>query len=322
MIKHRQVPVYWFGWPSHLGGADTKLAHTLWLLRGEYAMTVVPNSREQWEQPYWREWLHGLGIKTALLEELPSKLEGWGVSLCNGEFWGGGIAARARKRGLKIAWSSEMMWHHGGERMAAELGLIDKVLYASEVQRQALEPGYAGEAGPVGRASSRAGEASDGSRVRSPHQGISGRYPNGMGWVITGNYIAPEFFPWRDRTTGRRFEEFVIGRLSRPDPAKYPADFPESYQRLGLGPARYRAMAWSERFVEFTIYDLRFTSQRERANRISSIVNRPVAFSASGICWKRRRKPRWTSSNPWTCSCMICARIAARPGAAPWSKPC
>ena len=250
MERKTSLPVYWFGWPSHLGGADTKLTHTLWLLHRDYDMTVVPNARAQLEQTEWREWLHGLGIKTALLEELPAKLEGWGVSLCNGEFWAGGVGLRARARGLKIAWSNEMMWHHPGEIAAASIGAMDKVLYTSEVQRKALEKGYAGEVGPVGRASSRAGEVSGGSRVRSPHRGICGRYPNGLHWVITGNYIAPELFPWKDRTKERRFAEFVIGRLSRPDPGKYPTDFPESYRRLGLRNARYRVMAWSEQLRE------------------------------------------------------------------------
>ena len=101
MERKTSLPVYWFGWPSHLGGADTKLTHTLWLLHRDYDMTVVPNARAQLEQTEWREWLHGLGIKTALLEELPAKLEGWGVSLCNGEFWAGGVGLRARARGRR-----------------------------------------------------------------------------------------------------------------------------------------------------------------------------------------------------------------------------
>ena len=193
---------------------NTRYEHhpqTDWLLHRDYDMTVVPNSRAQLEQTEWREWLHGLGIKTALLEELPAKLEGWGVSLCNGEFWAGGVGLRARARGLKIAWSNEMMWHHPGEIAAASIGAMDKVLYTSEVQRKALEAGYAGVPG-----------------------------------VIVGNYIAPELFPWKDRMKERRFPEFVIGRLSRPDPGKYPRDFPESYRRLKLEHPRYRVMAWSE----------------------------------------------------------------------------
>ena len=241
-----RLSLYFFGWPSYVGGADTKLAHLLLLLHGHYDITVVPNTREQLGQADWRAWLAGLGVRAALLEELPEKLSGWAVSLCNGAFWTDGIGPEARRRGLKVAWSSEMMWHHPGERMAAVWGMIDKVLYTSEVQRAALEAGYEGTAAAVGRAYSRAGEPSDGSRVRSPHQDRCGRYPNGIGWHIVGNYVAPEMFPWKDRTKDRRFEEFVIGRLSRPDPAKYPKDFPESYLRLGLQNARYRAMAWSK----------------------------------------------------------------------------
>jgi hypothetical protein len=36
-----------------------------------------------------------------------------------------------------------------------------------------------------------------------------------------------------------------LGRLSRPDPAKYPLDFPVFYEELGLGEVRYRVIAWS-----------------------------------------------------------------------------
>ena len=89
---HRRPCIYCFNWPSHLGGADTKFVHTVWLLHRDYDLTVVPNTREQLEQTPWREWLHGLGVKTALLEDLPKKLSGWALSLCNGEFWGGGRA--------------------------------------------------------------------------------------------------------------------------------------------------------------------------------------------------------------------------------------
>ena len=227
-----------------MGGADTKLAHLLWLLHGEYDITVVPNARVQLEQAHWRAWLRELGVKAAVLEDLPRKLSGWGLSLCNGAFWGEGVGVEARRRGLKIAWSNEMMWHHPAEIAAVRLGLVDAVLYTSEVQREKLEAGFAGNpltpllSHPMGEG------------VRRTDEGHTfGCYSNGTRWAITGNYIAPELFPWKDRTKERQFEEFVIGRLSRPDPAKFPRDFPESYQRLRLKNPRYRVMAWSEQMA-------------------------------------------------------------------------
>ena len=234
-----------------MGGADTKLAHLLWLLHQDYDITVVPNVRVQLEQAHWRAWLRELGVKAAVLEDLPHKLSGWGLSLCNGAFWGEGVGVEAHRRGLKIAWSNEMMWHHPAEIAAVRLGLVEAVLYTSEVQRLKLEAGFAG----VERKNELSVEAqgrlpgavSLNSQLK-PHSTSfsSGTLENGTRWAITGNYIAPELFPWKDRTKGRRFGEFVIGRLSRPDPAKFPRDFPESYQRLRLKNPRYRVMAWSE----------------------------------------------------------------------------
>jgi glycosyltransferase involved in cell wall biosynthesis len=210
-------PLYLFNWPSNVGGADTKVTHLILLLHKRFDITVVPNSREQLRQPGWGAFLTALGVKASMLEDLPKKLRGTALSLCNGKFFTDGIAVEAKRRGLRIVWSSEMMWHHPGELGAVACGIVDKVLYVSEVQRRVLEPGYA--------------------------FGARGAVPA----AITGNYINARFFPFRERWSApRRFEEFVIGRLSRPDPAKFPEDFPESYARLKLKKARFRVMAWSE----------------------------------------------------------------------------
>jgi glycosyltransferase involved in cell wall biosynthesis len=241
-----RLPIYCFNWPSNVGGADTKFVHLLLLLHRDYDVTVVPNTREQFGQVHWRRWLADLGVKAVLLEDLPQKLSGWGLSLCNGKFWGEGLGLEAHRRGLRIAWSSEMMWHHAGEIAAARLGLIEKVLYVSEVQRAALEAGYVGQASRLSPLSLSGKDGDRRDACPTAEAATSGCYESGLRWQITGNYIAPSEFPWRDRTRNRRFEEFVIGRLSRPDPAKFPPDFPESYQRLRLKNPRYRVMAWSE----------------------------------------------------------------------------
>ena len=192
----KKPPLYIFNWPSNVGGADTKVTHLLLLLHGHYDITMVPNTREQLLQLGWRKFLKRLNVKAARWDDLPKKLHGVALSLCNGKFLGEGIVLQAKQRGLRVIWSSEMMWHHGPEIAAVTFGVIDKVLYVSEVQKQLLAPGY-------------------------------GKCPS----AITGNYIAPEMFPFSERVRAAD-APLVIGRLSRPDPAKFPADFPEFYESL------------------------------------------------------------------------------------------
>ena len=199
--------VYVFGWPSHLGGADTKLVHLLILLHRQVNFTVIPNDPERLRERSWVGFLRKLGIRAALLRDLPSRLEGFALSLSNQRFFTDGIAQRAKERGLKIIWSSEMMWHHQGELEAIQAGLVDRVLYVSEFQKQRLIKGC-------------------------------GELPS----ALTGNYIAPDSFPFQER----RHPIFAIGRLSRAAPEKYPEDFPVFYECLGLPETRFRVMAWDK----------------------------------------------------------------------------
>lgn len=68
----------------------------------------------------------------------------------------------------------------------------------------------------------------------------------GVPSTMVGNYIDPDDFHWKER----RDETFTIGRLSRPDPVKFPLDFPNFYELLGLADVRYRVMAWSEEMAK------------------------------------------------------------------------
>jgi len=156
----------------------------------------------------WTDFLDKYGIGYCMFTQLPSKLTGFGLSMCNQRFLTERIAHQAKERGLVIIWSSEMMWHHPGEFEAVEQGVIDKVLYVSEFQKKTLSAGY-----------------------------------RDLPSAITGNYIDPSFFPFKER----RNETFTVGRLSRPDPAKYPEDFPVFYEKLRLPDTRFRVMAWSEK---------------------------------------------------------------------------
>jgi hypothetical protein len=210
---HRAVKanIYVFGWPSFLGGADTKLFHLLTLLNGNFQLTIVPNHPRFLAEKYWVRVLQSRGIKICLLENLPRSLNGYALALSNRRFFSEGIAQTAKESGLKVVWSSEMMWHHPGEVEAVREGLVDKALFVSELQKAFLSKGYG--------------------LIRSH---------------IVGNYIDPEAFPFHEKADG----PFTIGRLSRAAPEKYPEDFPVMYERLELPETRFRVMAWSNELRE------------------------------------------------------------------------
>ena len=203
--------VVFFGWPGGIGGASTKLAHLLDLLATSCRLTVVPNSRVDLEDERWTRFLYDRRIATCLIENLPPTDSGWAVSLCNAAFFSDNRAERARKLGYTVAWSGEMMWLHPGESEAISSGWIDLVLYASEFQARHLLPQH-----------------------------------HGVGTCVMGNYVNEAWFPWKARTS----DGLVIGRVSRPDPDKYPIDFPQFYEHVSLPGTRFRVMAWDRHLTE------------------------------------------------------------------------
>lgn len=207
--------LYVFGWPSYLGGADTKLDNTLRLVKDFMQITVIPNDCKQIKDRRWTDQYEALGFKCITREDfiaMPSRLDGYAISLSNGSFTSGCTLCKlAKEKGLKVIWGSEMMWHFPGELECVKNGLIDVVLYTSKFNRDCLEPGYI-----------------DANPAIESH--------------IVGNYIDPKTFPFKERNN----QQFTIGRLSRPDHEKYTADFPVFYESLELNNPRYRAMAWNK----------------------------------------------------------------------------
>lgn len=251
-MPRRKPQIYLFNWPTGLGGADTKAEHLVRLLRDEFEWVVVPNAAERLRGAEGERavaWLHGMGARAAVWEELPKRLEGVGLCLCNTWWLAEGRALEAKQRGLRLVWGNEMMWHHTAELGAISAGVLDAVTYVSPVQRAALEPGYAAACGvpaaelPPPPLAPLAADAPEATALGHGRLGA-------LRWAMVGNWVDPEAFPWVDRSVGRRDAAVVVGRLSRPDPDKFPAGFPRTYERLGLGSrhgtVRFRVMAWSE----------------------------------------------------------------------------
>jgi len=201
--------LYVFQFPSFLGGADTKLVHSLRLWSKFMDITVVPNFEHQLQQKQWTDYLDNLGISYCSFKELPERLDGQAIAFSNPEYIGGerNIAQKVHQRGLRTIWGNEMFFFFPGELDTIWQGFIDVLVFPSKINHNALMPTY-----------------------KHSHS------------YIVENYIDANDFPYKARPD----RQFTIGRLSRPDTAKYPVSFPVFYERLRLKNPKYRVMAWSE----------------------------------------------------------------------------
>jgi len=198
--------LYIFGEPGKIGGASTKIAHLIKLLHRDFHITVVLPQIGLCKDKDVRQITESHGVRCVLFKDLPKQLEGVALAICELHFFTSGAAREAKARGLNLVWSNEMMFPFKGEQDAVREGLIDRALFVSDFQAKAFADIY-----------------------------------NSVPSFITGNYIDPDDYAWRERAN----PVFTLGRLSRPDRHKYPLDFPVFYEELGLKEARYRVMAWS-----------------------------------------------------------------------------
>ena len=199
-------PLLIYGAPGKLGGACTKIAHLLRLLRNSFQISMILPHVGLLKNREIRQITDSLCIPCKLLKDIPRQPGAVLLAICDAEFFSRHIPDEAKKKGLRVVWSNEMMFPFRGEAEAAQEGLVDRVLYVSELQAALFEPMY---------------------------KGTSAR--------ITGNYIDPDDY----RFASRRNIEFTIGRLSRADVDKYPANFPVFFEAIGLSDVKFRVMAWS-----------------------------------------------------------------------------
>lgn len=204
-----------FGYPGEVGGAGTELWHTLrlWRLMG-VDVTCVVHSRPA---PAWQARVDALGFRTLVMPpgELPPAPELAGqtaIAFCNRRFLE--LAPRLRQAGCRLLWAGCMNWLFPAELAFYRThGPMDGYLFQSRYQMQRLLPQLA----PWG--------------VRRQD-----------GHLIRGAFFVDEFpFAFRPRQPG---EPLVLGRLCRPDPAKWPRTLWTTFSRL-QGPIRFRLMGWS-----------------------------------------------------------------------------
>lgn len=194
-----------YGMPGDVGGAATKLRDLVRLLGDRVRITVVVPDRAHERDPQVMKTLKRMPVSVCCLDDLPKSQGEVCLAVCEVRLFTSGHAQRIRDRGYRLIFSNEMMWAFSGEKEACEGGVVSKVLYVSEFQRQALGP-------------------------------VNGGLPHSM----VGNYVDPERYTLKPRTHW----PLRIGRVSRADPDKYPENFPGFYESICRFDVEFRVMGW------------------------------------------------------------------------------
>ncbi len=199
-------PLYILGLPGKVGGASTRLRDLAYLLPEDFAITFV-HGPDEIPNPEIMRPLETLGVQHVMLDAFDPVPGTWLFVCCQSDYFSSGRAEIMKRRGLRVIWANDMMTEFAGEREGVARGLIDKVFFVSEFHRQAMGPLYPG-----------------------------------LPWAMVGNYVCPEFFPFREPRAG----PLHIGRLSRHDRRKYPEDFPAFYENISPPETQFWVMAWDE----------------------------------------------------------------------------
>lgn len=215
-------PIYVVGYPSHVGGADTELWHTikLWRRKG-IPVHLVPT----WHaHPEWRDRLNAIGATTHeigdpnRLEDVPGLAGSMVISFCNGEFLN--HVEKFRELGCRTIWVNCMTWIFPKEVEHYEKhGAFDAYVFQSAFQRQSLLP-----------------------RLRDFH------VSDEQCFQIHGAFDVEEFpfTPFAHRPG----EPFVVGRIARPDLDKWSSNLWPIYNAIQYTHKKARVMAWDNRLTQ------------------------------------------------------------------------
>lgn len=256
--------IFVLGAPSELGGAGTELWHTLRMWRdGGIPITLVPTTPIS---PQWRDRVIQIGCqlhsttpslweflrdfeptitsdgtphptidqmsansrniietqndrRTAscvefILQQIPQISYSTVISFCNQHFLR--VAPALRQLGCHFVWVNCMNWLFRQERVFYErCGIFDHFVFQSLYQARELVP----QLQPYGIQPSQTS-------------------------IIRGAFCLDEF-PFKPSEHLPQ-SPFVVGRISRPDPTKYPANFWKIIQSAPFSPIQTRVLGWNE----------------------------------------------------------------------------
>jgi hypothetical protein len=207
-----------YGAPGHIGGADTELWHTLlvWLAHGVRPEIIVHRPpADTWQSRLAEHQIpvHVCGHFCDLVD-VAGLAGSIVVAFCNPTFCD--AAPFLRALGCRLVWVNCMTWPFPGELSLSDLGgPFDAYVFQSRFQRAILY-----------RCLARYG-------VRREQC-----------FLIRGAFDVTQF-PFRPRSRAAD-DDFVMGRLARPDLDKWHPDLWTIYTGIDITRKRVRLMGWTE----------------------------------------------------------------------------
>lgn len=211
------INIFFFQWPSNLGGADTRLKDLIQCFNfsKKYNLFCIPNDNFRLEEKEHVDFLKQNNVKILSWDTLPEKAEGYAIAFCNFRLFSEKHRIdKIKKMGLKFVWSNDMMWNTKEEIACMKENLIDAHIYTSEFHKLILQ-------------------------TKSP---------------IIKNYkyfIIPNYFHLDNYIKEPKKEylknKFVIGKLSRADEFKFSENFPLFYDKMPINNPKFRIMGWNSK---------------------------------------------------------------------------
>jgi glycosyltransferase involved in cell wall biosynthesis len=212
--------IYFFQWPSNLGGADTRLKDLIELFAesNKYNLFCIPNDKFRLKDQDHIDFLNKNNVKVLTWDTLPTKSNGYAIAFCNFRiFQDSWKLEKIKNIGLKFIWSNDMMWSSKEEGAAIENGLVNAAIFTSDFHQKRLV-----KVNPLF------------SQVK--------------------NYIIPNYFnSSKYQSINKKSylkDKFVIGKLSRAEWTKYSENFPLFYKKINIPNVHFRFMGWDDKLKQ------------------------------------------------------------------------
>ena len=214
------VNIFFFQWPSDLGGADTRLKDLIQCFNfsKKYNLFCIPNDNFRLEEKGHVDFLKQNNVTILSWDTLPPKSTGYAIAFCNFRLFSEIYRIKKIKNmGLRFIWSNDMMWTKPEEVACIKENLVDAHLYTSKFHKSILQ-------------------------AKSP---VIKNYKS---------FIVPNYFHFENYIKQPKKEylknKFVIGKLSRADEFKFSENFPLFYDKMPVDNVKFRVMGWNSKLAD------------------------------------------------------------------------